>query len=70
MKKYLFGLGAMLVGVGLIFVLMPGEVSADSRPKVVYEETIYVEYFRKLTHCKFDDVTCVTTNAGISCVKN
>ena len=24
MKKYLFGLGAMLVGAGLMFVLMPG----------------------------------------------
>ena len=33
MKKYLFGLGAMLVGAGLMFVLMHGEVSADSRPK-------------------------------------
>ena len=30
MKKYLFGLGAMLVGAGLMFVLMHGEVSADS----------------------------------------
>ena len=70
MKKYLFGLGAMLVGAGLMFVLMHGEVSADSKPKVVCEETVYVEYFGKLTHCKFDDVTCVTTNAGISCVKN
>ena len=29
MKKYLFGLGAMLVGAGLMFVLMPGEVSAE-----------------------------------------
>ena len=28
MKKYLFGLGAMLVGAGLMFVLMHGEVSA------------------------------------------
>ena len=27
-KKYLFGLGAMLVGAGLMFVLMHGEVSA------------------------------------------
>ena len=27
MKKYLFGLGAMLVGAGLMFVLMHGEVS-------------------------------------------
>ena len=31
MKKYLFGLGAMLVGAGLMFVLMHGEVSADSK---------------------------------------
>ena len=29
MKKYLFGLGAMLVGAGLIFVLMHGEVAAQ-----------------------------------------
>ena len=29
MKKYLFGLGAMLVGAGLMFVLMHGEVSAE-----------------------------------------
>ena len=28
MKKYLFGFGAMLVGAGLMFVLMHGEVSA------------------------------------------
>ena len=31
MKKYLFGLGTMLVGAGLTFVLMHGEVSADSK---------------------------------------
>ena len=30
MKKYLFGLGAMIVGAGLMFVLMHGEVSAES----------------------------------------
>ena len=33
MKKYLFGLGAMLVGAGLMFVLMHGEVSADAPPE-------------------------------------
>ena len=38
MKKYLFGLGAMLVGAGLMFVLMHGEVSADG---------MTVEEFRK-----------------------
>ena len=31
MKGYLFGLGAMLVGAGLMFVLMQGEVSADDK---------------------------------------
>ena len=31
MKKYLFGLGAMLVGAGLMFVLMHGEVSAKGK---------------------------------------
>jgi len=30
MKKYLFGLGAMLVGAGLMFVFTHTEVSADS----------------------------------------
>ena len=34
MKKYLFGLGAMIVGAGLMFVLMHGEVEADSKPEV------------------------------------
>ena len=29
MKGYLFGLGAMVVGAGLMFVLMHGEVMAD-----------------------------------------
>ena len=31
MKGYLFGLGAMLVGAGLMFVLMHGEVMADNK---------------------------------------
>jgi len=33
MKGYLFGLGAMLVGAGLMFVLMHGEVSAPGETK-------------------------------------
>jgi hypothetical protein len=33
MKGYLFGLGAMLVGAGLMFVLMHGEVRADDHNK-------------------------------------
>jgi hypothetical protein len=30
MKKYLFGLGAMLVGAGLMFIFTHTEVSADN----------------------------------------
>jgi hypothetical protein len=37
MKKYLFGLGAMLVGAGLMFVLMHGEVNAEDVPKIKCE---------------------------------
>ena len=33
MKKYLFGLGAMVVGAGLMFVLMHGEVEAQRGPE-------------------------------------
>jgi hypothetical protein len=36
MKKYLFGLGAMLVGAGLMFVLMHGEVSAEGENKKMH----------------------------------
>ena len=38
MKKYLFGLGAMVVGAGLMFVLMHGEVSALDKDEVVPRE--------------------------------
>ena len=38
MKKYLFGLGAMFVGVGLMFVLMHGEVSADVEEEIMHSK--------------------------------
>ena len=48
----------MLVGAGLMFVLMHGEVSADDRKQ------IHCEYFRhggfngqKATYCKIKDLT-------------
>jgi len=34
MKKYLFGLGAMLVGAGLMFVLMHGELKGFLSPTI------------------------------------
>ena len=72
MKKYLFSLGTMLVGAGLMFVLMHGEVSADDRKQM------HCEYFRhggfngqKATYCKINDLTCASLNmGGVSCVKS
>ena len=76
MKKYLFGLGAMLVGAGLMFVLMHGEVSEVSaydytkvKCEILESDTsrTAVTYF---TYCKIKDLTCVSaTNGGLSCVK-
>ena len=47
MKKYLFGLGAMIVGAGLMFVLMHGEVSAEGEPGImnckIYENLIRLD---------------------------
>ena len=37
MKKYLFGLGAMLVGAGLMFVFTHTEVSAQIRADVDFK---------------------------------
>jgi hypothetical protein len=79
MKKYLFGLGAMLVGAGLMFVLMHGEVSAD-----VQDEYPTCKKFRitpldapfkvNLTYCKIKDMTCVidygNNGVALSCVKD
>ena len=68
MKGYLFGLGAMVVGAGLMFVLMHGEVSAD-----VQDKYRTCEYFSEanLTYCKIKDLTCVVGvfNRTLSCVK-
>ena len=81
MKKYLFGLGAMLVGAGLMFVLMHGEVSADDKP-FAYSGKIKCEAFisdrllspnsyrgQRFVYCKIKDLTCVSAHNGLSCVK-
>jgi len=76
MKKYLFGLGAMLVGAGLTFVLMHGEVSAEDMQKIKCES--FDAGTGDFTLCKIKDLTCVAVHAttlkssfqGISCVKS
>jgi len=81
MKKYLFGLGAMLVGAGLMFVLMHGEVSAEGKNKKMHCEKYKTDAYGGVTtgmYCKIEDLTCVFTsggwgsssNKGVSCVKN
>ena len=85
MKKYLFGLGTMLVGAGLMFVLMHGEVSADN--KEVPEQFVcssMTTFFYKdesdgddgfplpadILNCKTKNLDCgFTPNGSVSCVK-
>ena len=73
MKRYLFGLGAMLVGAGLMFVLMHGEVSADDYNKVkceILESDASRTAVRFFDYCKIKDLTCVSSTGGrLSCVK-
>ncbi len=80
MKKYIFGLGAMLVGAGLMFVLMHGEVSAEVEMLMGKgkEKEIHCEQFRApvsfldrhYNYCKIKDLICVAHTKGISCVKS
>ena len=69
MKGYLFGLGAMLVGAELMFVLMHGEVSAEG--ELAHCEDVGSQ----LQFCKVRNLTCVgakpvSSMIAISCVKS
>ena len=74
MKKYLFGLGEMLVGAGLMFVFTHTEVSAESEaskpesfvcdfPYAMVDETI------SLVHCETKTLDCGVLGGGVFCVK-
>ena len=75
MKGYLFGLGAMLVGAGLMFVLMHGEVSAEGvegwvcdRQNVIetrQDGKGYTPSFRPIWECKKGSVTCYRTFSSV-----
>ena len=71
MKKYLFGLGAMIVGAGLTFVLMHGEVNAEDMQKIKCEsfDAGTGHFTPHFSYCKIKDLTCVSVHAGISCVR-
>ena len=84
MKKYLFGLGAMLVGAGLMFVFTHTELNADTGGKPAWAEGIDCqilyskqegvplgyEKIQYFNYCKIKDLTCVATRGGTSCVKS
>ena len=68
MKKYLFGLGAMLVGAGLMFVFTHTEVNATNEIRA--ECTDFKSNHSVVEYCKFKDLKCVLTSSNrISCVK-
>ena len=71
MKKYLFGLGAMLVGAGLMFVLMHGEVSAektsyDSKQDFICKSRLLLEWDEKE---QMNEVLHVKYKAGTEHIK-
>ena len=74
MKKYLFGLGAMLVGAGLMFVLMHGEVRAENATRIKWDKGKCEEFVLKngsgYIYCQINDLTCVSDFKGLSCVKS
>ena len=72
MKGYLFGLGAMLVGAGLMFVLMHGEVSADVEEEIMHCKRYKAAKVDSWTYgyCEINDLICVDGRIGtLSCVK-
>ena len=74
MKKYLFGLGGMLVGAGLMFVLMKGEVRAEVKPEPfvcseAVESIFQGEAVHNLWHCQIANMSCGLSAKGISCEK-
>jgi hypothetical protein len=71
MKKYLFGLGAMLVGAGLMFIFTHTEVSAESevnKPEPFACSRKYVGDY-DIQHCETGYLDCAVTSGGLSCVK-
>ena len=74
MKKYLFGLGGMLVGAGLMFVFIKGEVRAEVKPEPfvcseAVESIFQGEAVHNLWHCQIANMSRGLSAKGISCEK-
>ena len=74
MNKYLFGLGAMLIGAGLMFIFTHTEVSAESGANLlepfVWSKDMYALQTNILSvfHCETKTIECAV-GASVSCVK-
>jgi NAD(P)H-hydrate repair Nnr-like enzyme with NAD(P)H-hydrate dehydratase domain len=73
-KKYLFGLGTMLVGAGLMFVFTHTEVNAESETNLPDAFVCSTDMYAKQTnkpsvfHCETKTLECAV-GASVSCVK-
>ena len=74
MKRFLFGLGGIVVGAGLMFLLMRGKLKAEVEPEPfvcsqVVESMFQGEAVHNLWHCQNANMSCGLSARGISCVK-
>jgi hypothetical protein len=71
MKKYLFGLGTMLIGAGLMFVFMNTEVRAESEASKPEPFVCSVKYIGDydIQHCETGYLDCAVTSDSLSCIK-
>ena len=72
MKNFIFSLGSMLVGAGLMFIFMRGEVKANVKPEpFVCSEAIEAVFqgdaVHNLWHCQIANMSCGLSANGISC---
>ena len=73
MTKYLFGLGGIVVGAGLMFIIIKGEVKIEKKPEpFVCSESIgggSLRSHHQIWNCKTRTMSCGLTEKGnISCV--
>ena len=74
MTKYLFGLGGIVVGAGLMFIIIKGEVKIEKKPEPfvcseAVESVFQGEAVHNLWHCQIANMSCGLSAKGISCEK-
>jgi hypothetical protein len=74
MTKFIFGLGGIAVGAGLMFVFLRGEVTAEVKPEPfvcseAVESVFQGEAVHNLWHCQIANMSCGLSARGISCEK-